>query len=337
MPTDDQVKLLKGIIADRSGSGLVGGRGKGGKELPKSVINLALIMGGLRSLGAQPAGQNFASNLATGISEGVQLGTALQPKAPLFPPSESAFMTGVGTAGAAFYQESTQKSNEAAHLLETYEVLQNLARTFDPDDTGTFATVKLQIDKISDLFGFHEPLDDSTLASREVFLKYTGELAIAGLANFKGAISDKELEFVKSIAVNLNDTKHAIDLTLALGRKHAQIDILKKEADDVMVQAGGNLIQPVLVPLKGGGSASVGRKDFHKSYIKDQGFEAFDKEIADIIRKAGGAVGNPSSYVPQKDINGNDVYVFYDVDKRPVDFLSMTKDEYNEFFRINNE
>jgi hypothetical protein len=335
MPTDDQVKLLKGIIADRSGSGLVGGRGKGG-ELPKSVINLALIMGGLRSLGAQPAGQNFASNLATGISEGVQLGTALQPKAPLFPPSESAFRTGVGTAGAAFYQASTQKANEAAHLLETYEVLQNLAKSFNPDDTGTFATVKLQLGKISDLFGFRSP-ENVNLANREVFLKYTGELAIAGLANFKGAISDKELEFVKNIAVNLNDTKHAIDLTLALGRKHAQIDILKKEADDVMVQAGGNLIEPVSVPLKGGGSASVGRFAFHNSYIKDQKFEVFDKEIADIIRKAGGAVGNPSSYVPQKDINGNDVYVFYDADKQIVDFLSMTKDEYNEFFRINNE
>ncbi len=114
--------------------GLLGGGG-----LSDNVINLAMIMGGLRALGPQQAGQNLASNIAQGVSEGVQLGAALQPKPPLIPAGETEREKQLGKQSVTQEVAFNEKMKSVQENLNTYNQLIDVISQADEADVGPLA------------------------------------------------------------------------------------------------------------------------------------------------------------------------------------------------------
>ena len=97
----------------------------------------------------------------------------------------------------------------------TIDTLSILANT--PDDelrTGAFGELRTSVTKIGKELGLD--LDFQNIELAELLRTVGGKVAIESLQGFKGAISNKELEFVQSINPGLSMSKEGIKLQLAL-------------------------------------------------------------------------------------------------------------------------
>ena len=104
----------------------------------------------------------------------------------------------------------------------TIDTLSILANT--PDDelrTGAFSELRTSLTKIGRELGLEVDLQNVELA--ELLRTVGGKVAIESLQGFKGAISNKELDFVQSINPGLNMSKEGIKLQLALLNRGNQI------------------------------------------------------------------------------------------------------------------
>ena len=146
-----------------------------------------------------------------------------------------------GEADVELVNNAEKAFSNAIKFESTLDTLNILANTSDEElRTGAFAELKTSIAKIGKEFGMDIDVQNVPLA--ELLRTVGGKVAIDSLQQFKGAISNKELDFVQSINPGLSMSKEGIKLQLALlGRTN---EINKKYYIEVVapfVKANGSL------------------------------------------------------------------------------------------------
>ena len=138
--------------------------------------------------------------------------------------------------------ESAQTAfNNANKFQTTLDTLNILANTSDEElRTGPFGEFRTSLTQIGKEFGLE--LDFQNVPLAELLRTVGGKVAIESLQGFKGAISNKELDFVQSINPGLSMSKEGIKLQLALLSRSNEIN--KKYYTELVapfVKANGGL------------------------------------------------------------------------------------------------
>ena len=146
-----------------------------------------------------------------------------------------------GEADVKLVSNAEQAFSNAVKFQSTLDTLNILANTSDEElKTGAFAELRTSLTKIGREFGLDLNYQNVPLA--ELLRTVGGKVAIDSLQQFKGAISNKELDFVQSINPGLSMSKEGIKLQLALlGRTN---EINKRYYNEVVapfVKANGGL------------------------------------------------------------------------------------------------
>lgn len=322
----DRDTLIARLQQGQSGQGLLGGKG-----LSDNVLNLALIMGGLRALGPQPAGQNLASNIAQGVSEGLQLGAAFQPKAPLFGEQETQFQKGVGTKGAERYVKTQDDATNAYETIKNYDNIGKYVNLLEEGSTGSLAEARLSLQKFGKLVGI--PVDESDITAKEAIIKTHGQMVLQGLSAFKGAISDGERAFTKDITGGgIGDTKDTILFSAEMSKNEAKGKILDSEAANIFRQLGGNFVDAIETEP----GVTENFESFAKRYRLSKGWTPLPIEAADVLRNMSNQSAeiykNTENYVRDPK-TGN--YAFINPkNQQVVEFMSLTEQQYNERFGV---
>ena len=143
-------------------------------------------------------------------------GSATNVNVDLGPKNKEAseFAKTMGSATAKEFLGYMDSSNKAAGTLNSYK--QILAMLNRPDfDTGMFTTAMRPLRQISREFKL-DIFDTSEVTTAEVFTAKANELILASVAQMKGALSDKELNFLAEQNVNLANTTAGNKLLLLL-------------------------------------------------------------------------------------------------------------------------
>jgi hypothetical protein len=146
-----------------------------------------------------------------------------------------------GKADVELVTNAEKSFANAVKFQSTLDTLNILANTPDEElKTGAFGELRTSLTKIGKEFGLD--LDYQNVELAELLRTVGGKVAIDSLQGFKGAISNKELEFVQSINPGLSMSKEGIKLQLALlGRSN---EINKKYYTELVapfVKANGGL------------------------------------------------------------------------------------------------
>ncbi len=103
-------------------------------------------------------------------------------------------------------------ANKFTATLDTLRILANTPE--ETLETGAFGEIRTSVAKIGEEFGLNINVQNIPLA--ELLRTVGGKVAIDSLQGFKGAISNKELEFVQSINPGLSMSKDGIKLQLLM-------------------------------------------------------------------------------------------------------------------------
>ena len=320
---------MQDLTDEQKAAVLLQGRGQqsgilGGKGLSKDVINLALVMGGLKSLGPTSAEKGFTTNFAEGASEGLQLGAAFQPKAPLFPAGQTAFEKAVGEAGAKIFTDTQKAAQAGVETLENYESLGQLGSLLPKERFGAYANARQTIYRTLDILGLKDidPNEDLTLSTIQ---KIQGSAAAAGLSVFPGAISDGERDFIVGItAGNIEDNKESFMFSVSLAANEARGKILDGQAATKYAAfPKANFVNAITVDQKG---TQASFEDYRKQYRISQGWEALPKESADILRATDEQYRDSRNYI----YNPATKEYVYTFNGKAVDFMNLSENEYNQ-------
>lgn len=302
----------------------------GGGGLSDNVVNLALIMGGLRALGPQAAGQNLASNIAQGVSEGVQLGAALQPKAPLIPAGETEREKALGTKSVDEEIKFNQSMVDQENTIKVYDELIQAFNAVDDDDVGFLGEQRLTFDKVKKLLVGEVATD---IEPREVIRRLSGQLVLDGLKNFKGAISDKEREFLQDMMAGLNTTKAGAIRLLEIGKKKAQIELLKRDAKNLYQSKQPNILIPLELETKSGEKKLFDFNSFLDQYATEKG-KVFSDEISQIINQSKIELDTENKNRYKRELLDGKVFYIYTTPKgERIRELSLTEEAYKQKFR----
>jgi len=318
-------KLVLARDLQKRQSGMLGGGG-----LSDNVVNLALIMGGLRALGPQAAGQNLASNIAQGVSEGVQLGAALQPKPPLIPAGETKREEALGTKSVEEEIKFNQSMVDQENTIKVYDELIQAFNAVDDDDVGFLGEQRLTFDKVKKLIVGEVATD---IEPREVIRRLSGQLVLDGLKNFKGAISDKEREFLQDMMAGLNTTKAGAIRLLEIGKKKAQIELLKREAKNLYQSKQPNILIPLELETKSGNKKLFDFNSFVDQYASEKG-KVFSDEISQIINQSKIELDTENKNRYKRELLDGKVFYIYTTPKgERIRELSLTEQAYKQKFR----
>ena len=146
-----------------------------------------------------------------------------------------------GKADVKLVSDAEAAFSNANKFQTTLDTLNILANTSDEElKTGAFGEFRTSLTQIGKEFGLD--LDFQNVPLAELLRTVGGKVAIDSLQQFKGAISNRELDFVRSINPGLSMSKDGIKLQLALlGRTN---EINKKYYTEVVapfVKANGGL------------------------------------------------------------------------------------------------
>ena len=118
-------------------------------------------------------------------------------------------------ADVKLVEDAQAAFNNATKLSTTLDTLNILANTSDEElRTGPFGEFRTSLTQIGKEFGLD--LDFQNVPLAELLRTVGGKVAIDSLQQFKGAISNRELDFVRSINPGLSMSKEGIKLQLAL-------------------------------------------------------------------------------------------------------------------------
>ena len=302
----------------------------GGGGLSDNVVNLALIMGGLRALGPQAAGQNLASNIAQGVSEGIQLGAALQPKPPLIPAGETKREEALGTKSVEEEIKFNQSMVDQENTIKVYDELIQAFNAVDDDDVGFLGEQRLTFDKVKKLLVGEVATD---IEPREVIRRLSGQLVLDGLKNFKGAISDKEREFLQDMMAGLNTTKAGAIRLLEIGKKKAQIELLKREAKNLYQSKQPNILIPLELETRSGEKKLFDFNSFLDQYASEKG-KKFSDEISQIINQSKIELDTENKNRYKRELLDGKVFYIYTTPKgERIRELSLTEEAYKQKFR----
>ena len=146
-----------------------------------------------------------------------------------------------GEADVKLVSDAEAAFSNANKFQTTLDTLNILANTSDEElKTGAFGEFRTSLTQIGKEFGLD--LDFQNVPLAELLRTVGGKVAIDSLQQFKGAISNRELDFVRSINPGLSMSKDGIKLQLALlGRTN---EINKRYYTEVVapfVKANGGL------------------------------------------------------------------------------------------------
>jgi hypothetical protein len=146
-----------------------------------------------------------------------------------------------GEADVKLVSDAEAAFSNANKFQTTLDTLNILANTSDEElKTGAFGEFRTSLTQIGKEFGLE--LDFQNVPLAELLRTVGGKVAIDSLQQFKGAISNRELDFVRSINPGLSMSKDGIKLQLALlGRTN---EINKRYYTEVVapfVKANGGL------------------------------------------------------------------------------------------------
>ena len=146
-----------------------------------------------------------------------------------------------GKADVKLVSDAEAAFSNANKFQTTLDTLTILANTSDEElKTGAFGEFRTSLTQIGKEFGLE--LDFQNVPLAELLRTVGGKVAIDSLQQFKGAISNRELDFVRSINPGLSMSKDGIKLQLALlGRTN---EINKRYYTEVVapfVKANGGL------------------------------------------------------------------------------------------------
>ena len=120
-----------------------------------------------------------------------------------------------GKADVKLVSDAETAFSNANKLQTTLDTLNILANTSDEElRTGPFGELRTSITQIGKEFGLD--LDFQNVPLAELLRTVGGKVAIDSLQQFKGAISNRELDFVRSINPGLSMSKDGIKLQLSL-------------------------------------------------------------------------------------------------------------------------
>ena len=167
--------------------------------------------------GAFKEGVLYQKNLTTNKIEAKQLGPAQVIKEPKDPNVEYRMERAKEAAKTDTEKINNAEDNyfRANKVSQTIDVLNVLANTSDEElRTGALGPIRLQATKLLNELGVDVNFQNVPLA--EVLNAVGGKVAIEALQGFKGAISNKELDFVTNRNPGLQTSKEGIKLQLEL-------------------------------------------------------------------------------------------------------------------------
>ena len=156
---------------------------------------------------------------------------------------EKKFGEGRGERDAEKVANAEKAFSNSFALDQTLDQLDALMQLPEGElKTGALGEFRLSAQKLLSDFGIETDLSGSSVAPAELLRTVGGRLTIEGLQGFKGAISNKELDFVKGINPGLSMSKDGIKLQSALMRRANLLN--KKYYEEVLapfLQKNGNL------------------------------------------------------------------------------------------------
>ena len=148
--------------------------------------------------------------------------TALAPR--MF---ESAEEKAIGEVIGADFANIVERADTALAQNDALDQLEFYLTSINPEDVGGLANWKLETTKFLQAIGLDTNLTED-LPYAEAISSIGGDLVVASLANFKGAISDAEREFLQRITPGLGMTTEG-SLQLIYLRKKANNRMLDLE------------------------------------------------------------------------------------------------------------
>ncbi len=158
-------------------------------------------------------------------------------KTPLMPPAETKEQSLRGELYGKKLQSIDADAVAAIKSNTNIDIIESVVEQADLN-TGIAGNLRTTIDKVGDEIGLD--FDFQNVGAAEVLTSTTGKIVLDGLANFKGAISDGERNFVKDINIGMGMSKAGIKANMALMRKGNKITLLyDQEAKDWSDRNGG--------------------------------------------------------------------------------------------------
>ena len=171
--------------------------------------------------------EDYQKNLKTNKIEKI---SKEGPEAPKM--FEGAEAKAIGETFGQQYADITNKANTAYQSIDTLNNLEFFINQVDPKDMGSLSEFNLETTKLLNKLGFDTDLTGNVPYS-EAIRSVGGDLVVGALANFKGAISDAEREFLERITPGLGMTKDGsltlIKLQKAGANRSLDIDALKND------------------------------------------------------------------------------------------------------------
>jgi len=250
MPIDDRYRkmLMMDYATKNQGEGFLGTKNQSGLFGNLANINPNLLIGS-NIFGAGIKGQDPFSPIMPSVLQAAKIQSALKGKrktkqvqhkvtgekswateemisndsnlipvtTPMFEDAESKY---IGTTYGKDFENIKLAADTALAGNETLTLMKELIKL--PDlKTGQFGQLRTSVEKTLNEFGISMDLQNASAA--DVLNSIQGKLVLEGLANFKGAISDKEREFLQNIYPGLSLTKRGnevlIDLTQRLNNR----------------------------------------------------------------------------------------------------------------------
>jgi len=224
--------LMMDYATKNQGGGFLGTQNQGGLFSNLANINPNLLIGA-NIAGAGLKGQDPFSPIMPSVLQAAKIQSALKGKRktkkvknkntgeiswateemiannPLLIPSETKMFEDSETAAlgkgyAAEFQNLLKLQATAIDENDALNLMKELVKL--PDlETGQFGALRQTIEKVGMEMGLE--LDFQNASAADVLSSISGKLVLAGLANFTGAISDKEREYLMDILPGLSLTK----------------------------------------------------------------------------------------------------------------------------------
>ena len=231
--------LMMDYATKNQGGGFLGTQNQGGLFSNLANINPNLLIGA-NIAGAGLKGQDPFSPIMPSVLQAAKIQSALKGKRktkkvknkntgeiswateemiannPLLIPSETKMFEDSETAAlgkgyAAEFQNLLKLQATAIDENDALNLMKELVKL--PDlETGQFGALRQTIEKVGIEMGLD--LDFQNASAADVLSSISGKLVLAGLANFTGAISDKEREYLMDILPGLSTTRQGNEVLI---------------------------------------------------------------------------------------------------------------------------
>ena len=231
--------LMMDYATKNQGGGFLGTQNQGGLFSNLANINPNLLIGA-NIAGAGLKGQDPFSPIMPSVLQAAKIQSALKGKRktkkvknkntgeiswateemiannPLLIPSETKMFEDSETAAlgkgyAAEFQNLLKLQATAIDENDALNLMKELVKL--PDlETGQFGALRQTIEKVGIEMGLE--LDFQNASAADVLSSVSGKLVLAGLANFTGAISDKEREYLMDILPGLSTTRQGNEVLI---------------------------------------------------------------------------------------------------------------------------